>query len=260
LLIEDRYRGLRDAFDNITAKHIAEQILTCSFNDDAIMIKESMYKKRFDVLGIENEFGKVIGYLKRVDLKQGQCKDYQILFEPGILITNSTKLMKVLELMETRERLFMLEDDEVKGIITRGDLQKAPMRLMIFGILSILEMHLQREIENMYPNNSWVIPSLIKEDRVKQARELFEKSKNNDEDLTLLECTTFWDKCKMIAKTPKLVEELSKVIDSSEKKLQYFNRIRNCVAHPKNISRGSGWCDTIRLVRDAEELCKYFEN
>lgn len=248
---------MRDALDNIVARHISENLESCNVNDDASIIKKIMDQKRFDVYGVKDDDGLVIGYVKGAQLRKGKCKGYLIKFEPGSLISDGTSLFDILILMENRERLFVLQKNEVYGIITRGDLQKAPMRLMIFSVLSILEMYLQRELAKTYKDDSW--QEFVAPKNLEKAQNLYNERRQADEDISIFECLYFKDKCAIVCKTSSIFDQISEQISNSQEKLCKMNKLRNNVVHPKNIARGSNWCDVINLVKNADILCQFFD-
>lgn len=144
-------QDLRNLFEeNITIELIAEPLKAVAADADLSEILHWMEDQDFDVLGIES--GTVVsGYVERMTLRQahdrgesGSCGRYQREFNPSELIAVSTPLMKLLPILKQTPRLFVLDCNRVNGILTCGDLQKAPVRMLLFGLVTLLEMNLQR--------------------------------------------------------------------------------------------------------------------
>ena len=132
---------LRDLFkDSITVKYLAEPLKSVPACEDAAKLRSWMEARDFDVLGIE-ENGTVCGYVERSHLGKGKCNDYQQIFHPSELIAAATPLMELLPLLREKPRLFVLESNRINGIVTCGDLQKAPVRMLLFGLVTLLEMN-----------------------------------------------------------------------------------------------------------------------
>jgi hypothetical protein len=53
------------------------------------------------------------------------------------------------------ERVYVVLRRGVSGIITRADLRKPPVRLLIFGLVSLLDMHLSYWTGELFPKDSW---------------------------------------------------------------------------------------------------------
>jgi len=102
-----------------------------------------MNGKDFDVVGVRHN-GAVIGYVHRSDLRDGALKQYTKPFDEQLLVEDWNPLLAVLDLLIGSPQVFIVVMGEVSGIITKGDLQKAPVRMWLFGVLSMLEMQLLR--------------------------------------------------------------------------------------------------------------------
>jgi hypothetical protein len=71
----------------------------------------------------------------------------------------------------------------VSGIITKGDLQKAPLRMWLFGLLSLIEMQLLRLIRTTYPDDTWT--QLLSYGRLGKAQQFLEDRQRRNEAIDL---------------------------------------------------------------------------
>ena len=62
---------------------------------------------------------------------------------------NVTPLVDVVSGLNRHPRLFVSVFGRVGGILTRSDLQKAPVRMWLFGMVTILEVGFVQLIESM---------------------------------------------------------------------------------------------------------------
>ena len=58
------------------------------------------------------------------------------------LISDATPLAQIFSGPGERQHSFVLAGGSVSGIVTRADLNKSPARIYLFGLVSLLEMHL----------------------------------------------------------------------------------------------------------------------
>jgi predicted transcriptional regulator len=185
--LNSRSQDLRSLFENsITIEYVAEPLKAVQADADILEVIHWMQLEDFDVVGVETE-GSITGYVehttlidsKSIDSKSGKCSDYQRIFHPLELIAICTPLMKLLPVLQHRSRLFVLDCHQVSGIITCGDLQKAPVRMLLFGLVTLLEMNLLRLVRLYYPQDSW--QKVLKPDRLEAANKLCHESQQRKE-------------------------------------------------------------------------------
>ena len=250
-------QDLRDVFENITAKHISEILVCCKAEDETSNVKKIMKKLDFDVMGIKAK-GITYGYVKRSELKNGLCKEYRHLLSPSELVAESMPLINLLQILHDKQRVFVLEGNKVNGIVTRGDLQKAPVRLFLFGLVTLLEMNLQYLIKKNYPNESWT--KSIKSNRLEKAKDQQSMRKDRNEAIDLADCLQFCDKRDLILKKPEILKNIE--IKSIKNIKQFFKSaedLRNNLAHAQDIVKGSSWKKIIDLAKEIESFIKKCE-
>lgn len=256
--LKSNSQDLRDLFEHsITVRHIAEDLQVCQADNDAAVVQNRMEKLDFDVLGIE-ENGVICGYVEQSSLETGRCGDYQCTFSPSELIAESTPLIDLLPILRDSPRVFVLDRNRISGIVTRGDLQKAPVRMLLFGLLTLLEMQLLRLIRIYYPQDSW--QKLLKEDRLKSAKERLAKRQARNEAIDLADCLQFCDKRVIILKTSEIRERIGlKSKKYGECLLKSAEDLRNKLAHAQDVVTGSSWPTVIDLAKDIEAILKKCE-
>jgi hypothetical protein len=244
--IKSSSHELRDMFENsISVNTISEKLICCSPGDNALEVRERMSIDDFDVLGVY-ENNQVSGYIEKENLEAGHCKDYQKIFHPPQLIANSTPLIDILPILKENNWIFVLEKNHVTSIVTRADLQKAPVRMLLFGQITLLEMNIQRIIESFYEHDAW--QQYIWSERLENARTLFAKRKRRNEAISLLDCIQFCDKICLVVRSPELCEKLS-ILDKAEKqRVGAIEDLRNRIAHAQDIVTGSSWEEVIDLT------------
>ncbi|WP_221568411.1 hypothetical protein [Alkalihalobacillus sp. TS-13] len=252
------YHELRLLYEkDIHVNHISEVFDICYPHDDAQMIKAQMAEKDYDVLGVEED-GSVIGYVKREELKEGLCRNYMTPFSPREIVSDSTPLIKILFLFKEIERIFVLEENRVTRLVTKADLQKPPIRMLLFGIITLLEMHLLRVINHYLPQNDW--KRHLGMDRIQEAERLYTIRSVKNEAIGLSDCLQICDKRDIILNEGELRQQLK--FPSKTKGKDYFKRLeglRNNLAHAQELNTEGSWEDIILLIEETETILEVCE-
>lgn len=260
--LKSNYMDLRNIFENdITAIHIAEELKSCDSNCDSIKIKDIMISKDFEVFGIKND-GNIIGYIEIDDLDCGKCEDYIMEFHSSDLISESTPLAHVLPILREKPRIFVLYGNQIKGIITRSDLQKLTVRLFLFGIINILEMQMTRIIKNFYNENEW--NNYLTLNRIEYAKRVYDIQKRNNDNIELIDCLTLADKKTIFLKST-IIDNLDYSEESLNTVLGRVERLRNDLAHSRDLNNPKEteyvtWSKIIDLTGEIEKLLENLDD
>ncbi|MFB2922181.1 MULTISPECIES: CBS domain-containing protein [Aerosakkonema] len=249
---------LRSLFeDSITVKYVAEPLKSVLATQSAPVVRQWMESLNFDVLGVEDN-GIICGYIDRQSLADGLCGDYQRIFHPSELIAASTPLIELLRILRYKTKVFVLDRDRVSGIVTRGDLQKAPVRMLLFGLVTLLEMQILRLVRIYYPNDSW--QPFVKSDRVALAKKLWHDRQAKNEAMNLTDYLQFSDKRELILAKTEIVDRLGlKSKRAGERFLKSAEALRNKLAHAQDLVNDSSWPELIELAAEIETLLQRCE-
>ena len=237
----------------IDVSYIGEALSFCSPTEPASSVRNRMEQDDFDVMGVRSA-DEIEGYLLLGDLQSSdECGKFLRIISHYDLISSTTPLIEVLPLLKDREWVFLLDGHEITAIVTRSDLQKTPVRLLIFGMISLLEMNLQRLIRSSFQGNDW--ESVLSPGRLEKARQLHRERKQRNEAIGLLDCLQLCDKRVLIAQNEDLVRQLGfpngrKLRDQ----LADIEKLRDKVAHSQDLITGSNWEEVIGLIAQAELL------
>ena len=250
-----RFSSLKKIFiDNVTAKSIFEPLLCCPAGSIAEHAKDALKIRDFDVAGVkETEGGEVIGYVVTNELANGELRKYVKVIDPELLISDSTAIADIFTALTNRDFAFVLYGKHIIGIITKADINKPPVRIYLFGMISLFEMHLNSWINHFYPDNIW--EREISDNRIKATRDIYEKRKGNNQDLSLLECLQFCDKRDLLKKSDDFIKEF----DISKKRFDTFvkrvEKMRNELAHSQNsIISNIEWSVFVATVSHLEDF------
>ncbi len=250
-----RFAALRQIFvDSVTAKCIYEPLLCCPLNSMSEEAKEALATRDFDVAGVkEMENGAVVGYVVADEIGREEFKDYVKDINHKLLISDSTPLAEIFDVLSNKEFTFVNYGNHIAGIITKADINKPPVRIYLFGIITLLEMHLNSWINHYHRDNTWI--KRVPEPRVKKARETFDKRKGNNQELTILECLQLCDKRDLLKDTKAFLGDFG----FSKKKFNSFiknaEKIRNELAHSQDsIISNIPWADFIETIATTEDF------
>ncbi len=226
-----RFESVKQLFmDHITAQCIYEPLLSCPINSESNHAKEALVVRDFDVAGVkEKEDGPVLGYVFTKDIGEGEFKNYVNPIGIDIVISDSTPVASIINILDANEFVFVIAENKITGIITKADINKPPVRIYIFGIISLLEMHLNLWISHHFQDNSWT--SKISEARMVMANEVYEKRKRNNQELSLIECLQFCDKKELLSNSQEFLNVFEFGKNAFQKFLRRAEDIRNDLAH-----------------------------
>jgi len=239
---------------NISVNLITKKLISCNSETDDYLNKaiEYMKKRNFDVLGYkENNIVEQYITINR-EIKP---------IKPSDIVAETTPIIDVLYLMSKKKRLFVMRGNRIEGIVTRGDLQKAPVFLLFFGIITIFEIKCNQLIEKIHTQESW--KKKLNNNSLKKAENFFEELIIKSEDITLLECLYLKDKFEILLKTQEFLDLLKTININSDESAESFlteiREFRNNLAHPRDILIGTTWDLIINMIEKIEKLSKAIE-
>ena len=249
---------LRLLNQSLQVKHIDVRLECCSVNDPAEAVREFLHDRQFDVCGV-SDGTRVIGYLRRDELTTGQCERFVVPFCAGEIISDGTSLMHLLPLLKSRPRLFVLEEAEVRHIVTRSDLQKPPLRMLLFGLVSLLEIYFLELVRLTYPRGDYEL--VLPEGRLRKASELWAERQKRNEHIDLADCLQIADKRDLLLAVPKFAPFFG--LQSKKQAgrfLQHIEALRDRLVHAQDLILGTSWEEVIETIEQLEQFLRSCED
>lgn len=249
---ETGQESIRRVFtEGFSVRDIAEPLV--SF-DDAMLASNArvtMQQNDFDVGGVR-QAGLVTGYAEQSALTSGICRDHVRPFAAAEVLQASASLADVVRRLADAPRLFVQVFGVVGGIVTKSDLEKPPVRMWLFGMVTLIEMRFSRLIEQYCPHESW--QQFLSDARVQKARGLLAERARRDQRASLLDCIQFSDKGQIVARN----EEIRRLtmFQSRRRVEQVFKeleRLRNNLAHSQEIIT-SDWQIIVQLTENLDQV------
>jgi hypothetical protein len=221
----------------LTAADLAEYLLSYDCSRPVDEVRRRMELRDFDIVGARDE-GFVIGFVVRDDLREGTLRDHLRYFGSNQIVADETPLPEVVGALHGEPCVFVTVLGGVGGIITRADLQKPPMRMWLFGLITVLEQAFGQILESRYPGGSW--REHLSEGRLRLAEKLQDERRRRNESLDLASCLQLVDKAHILFKDDE-IRRLLGIESRSQAKdvIKNLERLRNSLAHSQDIVAGS---------------------
>lgn len=235
----------------MTVRDIAEPLLSFDATADAAYVRHVLAAQEKRIAGVRME-GRVSGYVVYEELEDGVCADHVHGFEGDVVLADSTPLGDlVLSLVDARYAFVRLLG-EVSGIVTREDLQDPPVRMWLFGMITIIEMYYRRMIEQYLGGGEW--RQYLSPARVAKAEALLAERRRRNQNPRLLDCLQFGDKAQIVVRDADLRARAGfQSRNRAERAMKMLENLRNNLAHTQDIVAWD-WDTIVVLAENIDRL------
>jgi predicted transcriptional regulator len=198
----------------------------------------------------------IVGVLvrqKSIQLPERPVREAMESLHSKMLVSAVDPLLPVLELLDdTLGFRLVVQSGEVRGILTLSDLQKLPVRSLLFARITHAELLLAEAIRSRTGNDPQRWLNTLNEGRRVKVQAKWDELKKSKAELDRLECTEFADKRDALVELGGLVgwskTKLTETLGSVE-------RLRNEVAHASEYASSPDEAKkTVRLTRELGKL------
>ncbi len=225
--------------DLLRARHIAQPLASCDAGEDSELAIARMRERGFTVLGVHDQ-GKIVGAVHREDLQPGLCGPQAVSLSEQHVIDGDRPLLELLCRLQQRHWLLVRCGDEINGFVSRSDLERGPVRMLLFGLISLFEMLLLHLVQQYYTETG--IAQTLNESRLNQARRLHTERENRGEELHLSDCLQIADKRDLLLAAGGCSARLG--FDSNKTASRFFYQVeelRDRLVHANDLIAGSSW-------------------
>jgi hypothetical protein len=220
-------RALKSAFQ---ARDLADPLLPLEATLPTSEARRILQERNRLVAGVVRT-GDWLGWVGLEDLQdEGTCGERARPFDSQPLLSEESSLREVILALGRSDPVFVRSLGEVTAVLTTADLQEAPMRMWLFGLVTLSEFLMTRMLERQFPENRW--REFLSEGRLEQARALQAERLRRGQQVPLRECLQFGDKADILLKQEHIRVHLG--LGSRRKGQEFFRRmeaLRNCLAH-----------------------------
>jgi hypothetical protein len=218
-----------------------EQINVMPITENLILFDQHNYLEEMEKRNFHSAVVNVNGKWMKYDV--GDEKPTPLIEED--LMEANTPLLKAFRMLVEKRRYFIKDEEGIPAyIVTRTDLDKIPLRIGFFGVISIFETHLKDLIRKYLPD--W--EESLSKNRIDQARSLYEWKKGRKEEIDMVQCLQFGDLGSVFSKKQRF-----KKFDPSlsrERFVQQMNaigKLRDALAHSQS-HLGFSWEEIDHMI------------
>lgn len=222
-----------------SARDIASPLLSVDYDSALAKVLEIFSKRKDTILGVRTD-GVVCGWIEEADIPseglEGRvCGEFiHELTELPVIDGSASFQEIILKLAQSRTILVKMMG-EVFAYITMQNLQNAPMRMWLFGLVSLMEILMFRGIVTQMPGDSW--QEHLSPGRLARTIALYEERLRRNENIEMVDCLQFADKADILLRNPKT----SKVLGFSSRRQgnEFFSKLeilRNSLVHSQVLS------------------------
>lgn len=222
-----------------TALDIAEPLVSFDAGTEAEFVRAFMLARDFDLVGIRQD-GVVTGYARRDDLSHGVCGDHRREFSAtDDLVPDTAPLTGVVRSLAINTQCFVVILGRVGAIVTLSDLEKPPMRMFLFGTITLGELLMTRVIRLRHGDGSW--QQYLSAPRVAKAEELQQERRRRGQDVDLVDCLQYGDKGTILSHDDDFCAVLGFASRREARRaVKEMETLRNNLAHAQPIV-AAGW-------------------
>jgi len=210
----------------LRVQHIAAfDLKTCRVGDSLPGVLADNSLADFDQIPVRDDSERIVGVLLRAkNTGSGKVAVSMQLLDESLLISAEAPLMSFVRLAGIAPYKLVLNQDGIRGIVTRSDLLKLPVRLLAFAGVTHLESLMYELIrkKHRHGDDSWT-GSLEKKRRDK-IRWKEKKLKKSRMEIDLLELTDFCDKRDLVSQIADPGRDFADDLVKAEE-------LRNQIAH-----------------------------
>lgn len=197
----------------------------------------------FDVHLVRNSESNDLRLYERETDTVRQLVDYEV-------ISESTPLLDVMELLLEYPQVFVKVKRNVSMIVSRADLDSIPVRIWLFGMISILEVELRNKIRSS--GNNW--QQFLSEGRLDYAQKLFLMKQQRNEEVELLDCLQIVDLSCIISRQWDNYKSQFTGVDKRNftKAFNMMRQLRDELAHAQKLTLE--WKEIFDLMKFAREF------
>ncbi len=242
---------------SIVARDIAEPLPSFDVTTPAADVRAIMTEQRFVVAGVRTA-GLITGYVVADDLEADACGEAGRDFGQAVILTDSALLLDVVRALDTVPWVFVRSLGTVAGYITRSDLQDPPVRMWLFGLITVLEMRFLALIRQHFRSDQgWM--QYLSPSRVEKARQLQAERQRRGLDANLIDCLQFADKGQIVVRNDALRNQAGFVSRRrGDEVIKRLERLRNNLAHAQDIV-STDWDVIVGIVNNLSRLIEMDE-
>jgi hypothetical protein len=242
---------------SIRVRDIAEPLASFDSERMAEEVRKFMQGRNYDIVGVRVN-GVVAGVVELSSLQEGRLNGSMISPENDCILEEHSPMVDLFERLKGRSWVLVTVAGQMWGIVTIADLDKAAVRMFVFGLISLLEMAMLRIIRKFYPGDSWKVHGGLSQKRLAAAEQLFELRTRHNAEIDLSDCLQLCDKRDILQRNASLLQQLGFTKKAWRRTFSGLEALRNELAHSQSIV-SSQWPGLAEKIESASALLHKME-
>lgn len=223
----DRLRRLFQ--EGFGALDVAEPLTWFDADRSADDVRAALDRRGEDVAGILDD-GALLGYVRLADLGDGNVRGDVQPFPERRILPDTAPLSAVIRAVHQADYCFVRMLGQPSAVVGRKDLEKAPMRMWLFGMITLLETALTEAVEFFFPDGAW--NGHLPAGRLEKAKALRAERERRHQEADLLNCLQMADKVLVLLKDATVRQRMGVVSRrETEASFKQIQSLRNNLAH-----------------------------
>ncbi len=235
----------------LTVRDIAEPLPSFDYDTPAGVVRRALEQQHLQIAGVRRD-GFIRGYVEFDQLGEGACGQFCQPIPPTRVLPGNAHLSDLVIALDQEPYLFVNFLGEIGGIVTRADLDDPPVRMWLFGLITLIEMRFLTLIERRFENDAW--KHYLSSSRLEKAAELQGERRRRKQDPGLLDCLQFSDKAQIVVRDEQLRGQIGFASRrQAEQAIKNLQKLRNNLAHAQDIV-SLDWRTIVNLSENLEEV------
>lgn len=244
--------SLRRVFnDGFVARDLAEPLASFDVTADIADVRQFMAIRPLSVVGLRHG-GVVAGFVHQDRVDDRPLAEQMESLDDAACVTTTTSLQEIVHILDSQPFVLVFTLGQPVGVIVRADLEKPPMRMWLFGMITLFEMTITKIIQRQYPGNAW--HQMLSPARLEKAIALQNERQRRNQSVELLDCLQLTNKGQLFAKSDELRDQYWNVSRNEIRKvMKEFEGLRNNLAHSQPYTQ-ENWSSIRRLADTLDRL------
>lgn len=238
---------------------IASKLHVFTPDDDPLVARSLMDKERWDFAGFALPGLKGASSVVQRKSLSGDSPSWKESTTPiaaDRLVAKQTPIREAIDRIVRRDILYVIGRHGVDQVVTRADLNKHEVKMMLFGTISSLETKIVECLRKKDVSEK-DLEACLKPKRYKESWKKYEELRTKNEDIDFLECLDLCDKRDVLLRLN--YQPYIDVCGGKGKLEKFFKRVekvRNSLAHASDPDQQKSWEQILDLLRTSEALLR----
>jgi len=229
-----------------SAAHLTRPLPSFDIETTDEVLRSAMERHGVSVVGLRAA-GLVKGWRTSEEIAARTPSTCDRPFPASLAIDQSESFRQVVHQLAQSPWLLVRSLNQINGVIQLNDIDRPPMRMWLFGLITVMELRVNRLIEQTLPREGW--KKYLSPGRLQKAEKLSEECERQGEPRRLVDCLQFADKGRIISSDDNL-RRLTRF--QTKREVEDFaydlQMLRNKLAH--TLALTGEWSTIVELVNN----------